>query len=351
MQGAIAIVLVLGGLIFFHELGHFLAARSLGIGVKTFSIGFGAALLSWKGKKTRYQVSVIPLGGYVSMVGESNAADIPPPFTPEESFAGRKAWHRLLVVASGPFFNLVLAWLIFTGLFRLGSIFPMAEIDLILPDSPAQAAGLAYGDIVKSINGEETPTWGKMYATIQARGGQPLELEIERGGRLLNLVVTPEYFEEKREDGAVFTAWRIGITPTGRARQFTLTQAVARGFEETWRTTKLIGQFVGRLFSGEGSVKDIGGPVLVAQMLQQQADRGISEVLFLSAFLSINLGLLNLLPIPALDGGHVLFCLLEVIFRRPVPPRLQSMFVYAGFGLLITLMVMVTAFDIFRIFQ
>jgi regulator of sigma E protease len=220
-----------------------------------------------------------------------------------------------------------------------------------LPDSPAQEAGLAYGDIIKSINGEETPTWDKMYATIQTVGGQPLDLEVERGERLLNITVAPAYFEERREDGAVFTGWRIGIAPTGRAPQFAVTQAAALGIEKTWRMTKLIGRCVGRLFGGEGSVRDIGGPVLVAQMVKEQADRGISEVLVLSAFLSINLGLLNLLPIPALDGGHVLFCLLEVLFRRPVPPRLQSMFIYAGFGLLITLMVMATAFDIFRILQ
>ncbi|MDR1242140.1 MAG: RIP metalloprotease RseP [Deltaproteobacteria bacterium] len=350
MQGAIAIVLVLGGLIFFHELGHFLVARSLGIGVKTFSIGFGPAVFSWKGKKTKYQVSVIPLGGYVSMVGESDAADIPPPFTPEDSFAGHKAWHRLLVVASGPFFNLVLAWLIFTGLFLFG-LFPLPEIDRVLPDSPAQEAGLAYGDIIKSINGEETPTWDKMNASIQEGEGQPLYLEVERGGRIINLTVVPQYFEEKSEDGATFTAWRIGIAATGRAPQFTVAQAAALGLEKTWRMAKLIGRFVGRLFNGEGTVRDIGGPVLVAQMVKQQADRGVSEVLFLSAFLSINLGLLNLLPIPALDGGHVLFCLLEALFRRPVPPKLQSMFVYAGFGLLITFMLMATVFDIFRILR
>ncbi|MDR2825981.1 MAG: site-2 protease family protein [Deltaproteobacteria bacterium] len=370
MQGAIAILLVLGGLIFFHELGHFLAARSLGIGVKAFSIGFGPAIFSWKGKKTKYQISAVPLGGYVSMVGETDAADIPAPFTPEDSFANHKAWQRLIVVASGPIFNLILAWLLFIGLFWLGNIFPLAEIDRVMPDSPAQRAGLAYGDIVKSINGEETPTWGKMYAAIQALSapktaaetddqkedeakepGQPLVLEVERGNRILTFTITPEHITDRLEDGTSFTNWRIGITPTGRTQNFTFTQAIRRGLEETWRTTKLIGHFVGRLFRGEGSVKDIGGPVLVAQMVQQQANRGLSDVLFLTAFLSINLGLLNLMPIPALDGGHVLFCLLEVVFRRPVPQKIQTVCIYAGFGLLIILMVMATAFDIFRIMQ
>jgi regulator of sigma E protease len=190
-----------------------------------------------------------------------------------------------------------------------------------------------------------------MFSAIQASDGEPLLLEIERGERILALEVTPEQAENKLEDGTSFSSWRIGITSTGRAQEFSFTQAVARGLDETWNTTRLIGQFIGRLFSGAGSIKDIGGPVLVGQMVMQQASRGIGEVLFLSAFLSINLGLLNLMPIPALDGGHVLFCLLEVIFRRPVPQRLQAMSIYAGFSLLIVLMVMATAFDIFRILQ
>ncbi|MDR1126003.1 MAG: RIP metalloprotease RseP [Deltaproteobacteria bacterium] len=350
MIGVISIVLVLGGLIFFHELGHFLVARSLGIGIKTFSVGFGPALLAWKGKKTRYQLSLFPLGGYVSMVGENDAADIPAPFTLRESFANRPPLHRLLVVASGPVFNMILAVLIFWGLFWAAGAFPLAEVGEVLDDSPARQAGLLSGDLVKSIDGNNVDTWAAMYTRIQSSQGNPLHLEVERNGQILDFTILPEKVLVE-ENGQTFDTWRIGVSPSGRARSLDFFDSAVQGARETWRLTGLIGQFVGRMFSGQGSLKEIGGPVLVAQMVHRQAERGLADLLYLTAFLSINLGLLNLLPVPALDGGHVLFCLIELAIRRPVPMRIQAVCIYAGFALLISLMLMATAFDIFRILQ
>ena len=349
MIGVISIVLVLGGLIFFHELGHFLVARSLGIGIKTFSIGFGPALISWKRKKTKYQLSVFPLGGYVSMVGENDEADIPAPFTLKESFSNRPPLHRLLVVASGPVFNMILAVFIFWGLFWSG-FFSAAEVGEVLDGSPAYQAGLAQGDRVKSIDGRRVDTWGGMFSRIQASEGSPLRLEVERNGESLDIILQPEkvVVEEK---GQTMDTWRIGVAPSGSTLSPGFVDSAAMGARETWRLTGLIGHFVKRMFTGQGSVKEIGGPVLVAQMVHQQAERGLPELLYLTAFLSINLGLLNLLPIPALDGGHVLFCLIELVIRRPVPMRVQAVCIYAGFALLISLMLMATVFDIFRIFQ
>lgn len=350
MIGAISIVLVLGGLIFFHELGHFLVARSLGIGIKTFSIGFGPALLSWKRKKTRYQLSAFPLGGYVSMVGETDAADIPPPFTVEESFSNRPPLHRLLVVAAGPVFNMLLAVLVFWGLFWAAGAFPLAEVGEVLDQSPAHKAGLLSGDLVTGIDGNSIDTWSSMYSRIQSSEGRPMRLEVEREGRPLEFTITPEKVVLE-ESGQTIDTWRIGVAPSGRTQSLSFFDSALQGARETWRLTGLIGHFVARMFSGQGSLKEIGGPVLVAKMVHQQAERGLADLLYLTAFLSINLGLLNLLPIPALDGGHVLFCLIELVVRRPIPMRIQAVCIYLGFGLLISLMLMATVFDIFRIFQ
>lgn len=350
MIGVISIVLVLGGLIFFHELGHFLVARSLGIGIKTFSIGFGPALVSWQGKKTKYQLSVFPLGGYVSMVGENDEADIPPPFTLKESFSNRPPLHRLLVVASGPVFNMILAILIFWGLFWAAGAFPLAEIGQVLDPSPARQAGLVSGDLVKSIDGKNVDSWASMYSGIQSSQGNPLRVEVERDGQILEFTIVPDK-EVVEESGQTLDTWRIGVAPSGRTQSLSFFDSAVQGAKETWRLTSLIGHFVGRMFSGQGSLKEIGGPVLVAQMVHKQAERGLADLLYLTAFLSINLGLLNLLPIPALDGGHVLFCLIELVIRRPVPMRIQAVCIYAGFALLISLMLMATVFDIFRIFQ
>ncbi|MDR2892537.1 MAG: RIP metalloprotease RseP [Deltaproteobacteria bacterium] len=351
ITGILSIVLVLGGLIFFHELGHFLLARLLGIGVKTFSIGFGPALLAWKGKKTKYQISIFPLGGFVSMVGESDAADIPPPFTEEESFALRPPLHRLLVVISGPLFNMLLAFLIFWGLFAGAGSYPLPEIGEILPQSPAQSAGLLPGDLVKSVDGKETFSWPKLYSGIQESEGREMSLEVERNGQLLTFRLSAELYQGEDENGLAFETWRVGIASSGRNQSIGIAEAARLGLDETWRLTALIGQFVKRMFSGQGSVKEIGGPVLVAKLVHEQANQGLRQLLYLTAFLSINLGLLNLLPIPALDGGHVLFCAIELIFRRPVPVGIQTFLVYGGFVLLIGLMLLATAFDIFRIVQ
>lgn len=351
MIGIISIVLVLGGLIFFHELGHFLVARALGIGVKTFSIGFGPALFSWRGKKTKYQLSVVPLGGYVSMVAENDEADIPAPFTKKESFSLRPPLHRLLIVAAGPVFNLLLAWLLFLGLFWSGHTAPLAEIGSVLPDSPAASAGLRPGDIVKSVDGNETATWTRMYSRIQASEGQPVHLEVERNGQILPFTLTAESQLVKTDNGDEVEVWRIGIAASGRTPEFDFIGATKAGLDETWHTASLIGQFVKRMFTGAGSLNEVGGPVLVGQMVYKQASQGLAGVLYLTAFLSINLGLLNLLPIPALDGGHVLFCTLEIIIRRPIPMKIQAVAIYIGFGLLIMLMLMSTVFDIFRIFK
>ncbi|MDL2314204.1 RIP metalloprotease RseP [Desulfovibrio sp. OttesenSCG-928-C14] len=350
MIGTISIILVLGGLIFFHELGHFLMARALGIGVKTFSVGFGPALLSKQGAKTRYQLSVVPLGGYVSLLGEHDEEDLPPPFTRRESFALRPAWQRLLVVAAGPVFNLVLALLLFWFLFWQGNFFALPEIGQVQPGSPAAEAGLEPGDIIRGVDGENTPTWNLMFGHIQESSGREMLLNVERNGQIREIrVAAREVKVQAPGQEAEASEWQVGIISSGRKVTYGFAESARLGYAECARITGLIGDFVKNLFTGRSSVKDVGGPVLLAQIVHRQADAGLMPVLYVTAFISINLGLLNLLPIPALDGGHILFYAVEMIFRRPVPPRVQNVAMYLGLGLLITLMLMATVFDIFRL--
>lgn len=350
MSGIISIILVLGALIFFHELGHFLVARSLGIGVKTFSIGFGPALLSWKGKKTRYQLSAVPLGGYVSLLGESDDDEIPAPFTAKESFALRPPLHRLLVVMAGSVFNLIMAWFIFWGLAATGHGQIMPKVDLVMPDSPAAAVGIQQGDLIRSINGRNIVSWEDLLFEVQQSKGAELEIVLERDGAFHTVHAAPELKTGELKSGKKVQAWLLGMASSGEPLKLGFFASGVEGFKETGRKITLIGRVVSDIVTGRGSVKDLGGPIMVGQAVYDNATyAGLVAVLKLTALLSVNLGLLNLLPIPALDGGHVFFTLVEMIFRRPVPLRLQATATYMGFFLLIGVMIMATAFDIFRL--
>ena len=351
MLGIIAIILVLGGLIFFHELGHFMAARLLGIGVETFSIAFGKSIWSRQGKKTRYKLGILPLGGYVSLAGERDAKEISEPFTKAESFALRPPLHRLLLVIAGPLFNILLAWLIYWGLFAGGQVFIMPEVGKVLQDSPADEAGLVPGDIVVSVSGHKITGWEDMLFQVRRSNGVPMLFEVERGGRLHEFEITAVQHQFTDAGGKSFFRWLVGIEASKRMMEKGLFEAAVSGLRETWNTIVLIGVVLGDLFTGEEAIKDsVGGPVMIGQTIHSQATHGgLQAVLKLSAMLSINLGLLNLLPIPALDGGHVFFNLIETIFRRPVPVKIQSTLTYAGFSFLIVLMMLATVFDLFRL--
>lgn len=351
MIGIIAIVLVLGGLIFFHELGHFLAARSLGIGVKTFSVGFGKALVSWQGKKTTYQISIFPLGGYVSMVGESDPKDIPEPFTAKESFALRPPLHRLWVVSAGPLFNMILAVFLYWVLIVSGQSLVLPKVADVVPDSPAAAAGLQPGDIVREMDGTVIRTWEDIQLKVFAAKDSPIDIVIERQGHEQGMRLTPHGEALQTRDGKTVTRYSIGVIGSQETYSAGPLAAIPMAFQETGHKVKMIGLALGDLFSGKLSVKEsLGGPIILGKAVYNQAEyAGFFAVVSLCAFLSINLGLLNLLPIPALDGGHVLFCLIELVIHRPVPVKVQAVSTYLGFSLLICLMLMATVLDITRL--
>ena len=360
----IAIIVVLGGLIFFHELGHFLVARALGMGVSTFSLGFGPKLLKKKLGKTEYALSLVPLGGYVALVGESDPGDIPGDFTAAESFALRPAWQRLLVIAAGPVFNIILAWLLCWFLaWQWGSPVLRPVIGGVQADSPAFRAGIEVGDTILSIDGKEVGSWDEMSAAIAASDGRPMRVEILRPapkdappdseGTMIPLIISAERSVRKTIFGEDETAWLIGVR-NGNAisdEPESFIDAAVVGAEQAWRMVSVTWQGFVKLAQRVVPLDQVGGPIMIAQKVGEQAREGMRGLLLLTAFISVNLGVLNLLPIPVLDGGQIMFCLYEMIFRRPLPLKAQDYATRVGLFLLIALMALATFNDVARLLK
>lgn len=360
----IAVVIVLGGLIFFHELGHFLVARAFGMGVSTFSLGFGPKLLKHKWGRTEYALSLVPLGGYVALVGESDDAELPPGFTARDSFALRPAWQRLLVVAAGPVSNILLAWLLCWGLaFVWGTPVLQPVVGAVTPDGPAALAGVRPGDRVESIDGQKVESWEAMSEAIGRSGGAPMRLTVLRpasggndgevGGDRVVLEVRAQQSTRKTIFGENETAWLIGIR-AGNAvisKPLGFFAAACAGARQTMDMVSLTWQSFVKLFQRVVPLDQVGGPIMIAQMVGEQAHEGLPGLLALTALISINLGILNLLPVPVLDGGQIVFCLYEMIFRRPLPARAQEYAMRAGLILLIGLMVLATFNDVWRLIK
>ncbi|SBW01410.1 Membrane-associated zinc metalloprotease [uncultured delta proteobacterium] len=351
----LAIILVLGGLIFFHELGHFLAAKAFRVGVKTFSLGFGPRLFGIKKGATDYQVAVFPLGGFVSMVGEADPADIPAPFTEKDSFALRSPWQRLIIIIAGPLFNLVLAWFLYWGIFYAhGQEFLIPEVGTISQNSPAMQAGLQPKDRILAVNGLAIDRWDQLVESVMESKGAAMALTVRRGGETLVVTATPSPFERKTLFGENKTSWAIGLGPSyakGTVR-FGFLEAGVRGVDHAVMVTKLIGESIVKMFERVVPLESMGGPIRIAKEIHQQAQSGsITGLLLLAAFISLNLGLLNLLPIPVLDGGHIVFLFFEMIRRKPASERFQEFTIRIGVALLLGLMVFVTYNDISKWIQ
>lgn len=351
----LVIVLVLGGLIFFHELGHFLAAKSFKVGVKTFSLGFGPRLFGFKKGTTEYQVAAFPLGGFVSMVGEADPKDIPEPFSEKDSFALRPAWQRFIIIVAGPLFNLVLAWFIYWGLFYAhGQEHYLPQVGVVTENSPAMQAGIVPGDMILAVNGTPIARWEEVVESVMESQGSPMRLQIARNGSEIEITATPKTFERKTLFGEIKKSWAIGIVPSGAVGkvQFGFIESAGQGAAHAVFVTKLIGQSVVKMVERVVPLESMGGPIRIAKEIHQQASSGsVAGVLMLAAFISLNLGLLNLLPIPVLDGGHIVFILFEMLRGKPASEQLQEISVRIGVALLLGLMVFVTYNDISKWLQ
>ena len=348
----LSFIIVLGVLIFFHEFGHFLIARLFGVGVEKFSLGFGPRLIGKKVGITDYRVSAIPLGGYVKMVGEEPDAELDPAEIPF-SFTHKHVLKRMLIVAAGPLFNLMLAVVIFFVLFLIsGSFVLQPSIGKLEEGSPAFNAGLQEGDRVVAINALPVQTWEEMARLISESGGKTIVLTVRREERTFEVTVSPRLKTTRNLFGEEIERYLIGISAAGEvvAKKLTLIEALTASISQTYRIAELTVLSVVKLFQGTVSTKTLGGPIMIAEMAGQQAKEGAASLIFFIALLSINLAILNFLPIPVLDGGHLLFFFIEALTGKPVNLRMREIAQQIGIFVLILLMIFVFYNDITRLF-
>jgi regulator of sigma E protease len=354
LSSILAVVVVLGGLIFFHELGHFIVARGMGMGVSVFSLGFGTRLFGIRRGKTDYRVCAFPLGGYVQLVGESPDAELPAEFTAQESFSRRPPWQRMLVVLAGPVFNFLLAWIIFWGLAWSQGVQEMLPvIGQVSNSSAAEEAGITPGDRIVDIDGQPIKVWEDLVSRIEANQGSPMLVTVSRGRELVSVQVTPRLQEKRNLFGEIKIMPMLGIAPKGEfeTRELGFLDAGIQGGRQIWEVSGLMVMGIVKLIERVIPVTDMGGVILITEMIHKEAQNGLLNLLALTALISINLGILNLLPIPVLDGGHILFFFLETITGRPLSPKIQQAALKTGMALLLMLMVLATFNDILRHFR
>lgn len=358
----VAFVFVLVVVVFVHEMGHFLVGRWCGIGVKTFSIGFGPELFGWNDRHgTRWRVAAVPLGGYVKFVGDAGAASEPDPeeiasLSEEEravAFHTQPVWKRAATVFAGPFANFVLTIVVFAAMFSIyGKFVSEPVIAKILPDSPAAIAGMLPGDRFVSVDGVKVETFNDVQRLVSGRAGEPIVFVLLRNGNEVTVTATPEVREQTDPLGNVVKVGLIGVIndqTVGEPRVVTFTPvgAVAEAVSETGFVISRTFQFMKRFAVGREDKCQLGGPVKIADMAGKAAQKGFEWLVQLIALLSVGIGILNLLPIPPLDGGHLLFYGIEAVIRRPVPAGVIDAVYRFGFVLVLAFMAFVFWNDLF----
>ncbi len=428
----ISFIVVLGVLIFIHEFGHFSVAKLSGVGVEKFSLGFGPKLVGVKWGETEYLVSLLPLGGYVKMVGESMGEEVSEE-DKRRSFTHKPVGVRAAIVGAGPFFNLVLAAILMPVIFMIGVQVPAfldqkPVIGYVVPGKPAAEAGIKRGDLVTEANGQKVKNWEKLTEVLALSPNRPVTLGISRDGKTLTATVTPEptngtgagyagmlpqmdpvigevspgypalaaglkpgdriisidghmishwaelealirdsgkekkfvierdgkrmTFEITPKLNEVTKTYLVGISrhEDSMLRQYGFIESIKKGTETSYDMTSRLFMVLGGLVTGKYSLKTLGGPIMIAQVAGRAAKSGLADLLSLVAFLSLQLGIINLFPIPVLDGGHIMFFGLEAIKGKPLSEKFMTVAQQVGIALLITLMVLVTYNDLFRIF-
>lgn len=360
----IPFLFVLTIVVFFHELGHFLVARWAGVKVLTFSLGFGPELAGFNDRHgTRWKISAVPLGGYVKFFGDESEASTPSSealanMTEEEragSFHHKKVGPRAAIVAAGPIANFILAIVIFTGLFTFyGKPNMSARVDKIEANSAAAAAGFQVGDIVTAIDNKPIETFPDMQWIVGGHAGEQLSFTVKRGDSVVELHGTPELKVQKDGFGNSHRLGILGITRSSQpgdvmTERVNPATAMWLGVKETWLVIDQTLTYIGRIFTGREPADQIGGPLGIAKISGQVATLGFAPLLRLAALLSVSIGLLNLFPVPLLDGGHLLFYVVEAVRGRPLSDRAQEMGFRIGLGLVLMLMVFATYNDILHL--
>jgi regulator of sigma E protease len=348
IRSAAAFVVVLGVLVFVHELGHYLAARWRGVHVEAFSIGFGRAITSWTDRHgTVWKVAWLPLGGYVRLHGQERPQDVPDDvrarWIPGQTFHDKPVLSRAIVVAAGPVANFLLAMVLFAGLFiAIGTPVTMPVIGGVLPDSAASRAGLQVNDRITNIGGEPIATFEDLQRVITTHPAQALAVTVQRGGTDRQIEVTTD----AREVGG-HQVGMLGVR--GGAVEYhhvSVPAALWNGVTQTWTITRETFTGLAQMIGGTRGTEELGGPLRIAQLSGQVAQLGIASLISFIGVLSVNLGLINLFPIPVLDGGHLLFYLAEALRGRPLPPRAQEYGFRAGIAFLACLFVFATWNDL-----
>jgi regulator of sigma E protease len=344
LRAIIAGAVVLGVLVLVHEWGHFIVAKLCGVRVDVFSIGFGKRLWGVKRGDTDYRVSALPLGGYVRMAGDNPVEERTG--APYE-FLSRPRWQRFLIAIAGPATNIILTFLILWGIYLFVGTLPSIVGD-VQAGLPAAKAGMLAGDRVLSIDGKPISTWEGMVDGIRNSEGQTIHFVIERDGKDLAIAVSPERLKDSDNQ----TSWMVGIArPPEKYQRHGLLVAARDAGSETVYETQQIGTVLVGLFNGKVSVHDLAGPVGIVQLSGEAAKSGPMTLLFLTAAISLNLGLLNLLPIPILDGGHVLMLAIEGLLRRDLSMTFKERFVQVGLVFLLSVFAFVMYSDILRVIQ
>jgi regulator of sigma E protease len=353
---AAAFIVALAVLVFVHELGHFLTAKRLGVKVLRFSIGFGPVIWRRQRGETEYAISAIPLGGYVKMLGEDADGDAEVVAAERHrAFSAQSPLRRAAIIFAGPATNFLFAFVVYVLVFGIvGTPLPSKEprIGGVSASTPADRAGLRAGDLVLSIDGESIDSWEMLSKTVRGSDGKPLHLLLDREGARVELDVTPEPHDLPTLDGrATERAFLIGVEPSREWEQVGPLQGVALAAEQTVGTAVAVFGGLVQMVTGHISVKELGGPIAIAQAAGRQAKNGLWHYLMMLALLSINLGVLNLMPVPALDGGHLGLISVEAILGRPLKPRALELAQQVGVLLLVSLMVFVFYNDIHRLVQ
>ncbi|GAA4739777.1 RIP metalloprotease RseP [Sphingomonas daechungensis] len=351
----VAFVCALGPLVFIHEFGHYLVARWFGVGAETFSIGFGREITGWTDKRgTRWKVGWLPLGGYVKFVGDEHEASAPGDLnklTPEErerSFHFKPIWQRFLIVLAGPMSNFILAILIFAIFFAaFGAPRTPPVVNEIEPGSPAATAQIQQGDRILSIGGRDTPTFEELRNYIVIRPGENVTVRLEREQEIKEIQVTLGTDIEKDRFGQSYKRGLLGVSPVDAVYEpVPAIQLIPTATAYVVKLTRTMLVALWQIITGRRSVKELGGPLKIAQIAGQQATLGLIQFVSLVALLSINLGFINLLPVPVLDGGHLLFYGIEAVRRKPVSPEAQDWAFRGGLAFILALLIFTTVNDL-----
>ena len=355
---------VLTIVVFFHELGHFYAARRCGVRVEVFSVGFGRAIASWHDKHgTEWKIGWLPLGGYVKFFGDENEASAPdaeklkelPDDARGDTLFFKPLWQRAIVVAAGPVANFILAIIIFASLYTLlGQRITDPVIGTVVENSAAERAGMKTGDLITAIDGDEITTFSQVRRLVTVSAGVPLVFSVERGGVDLLLTATPDRVLEVDRFGNEYHVGRLGVSVnadenTIRHERYNPITALWMGVEESYFIIEQTFVVLGRIIMGRESAESLGGPIRIAQLSGQTATLGFVALINLTAVLSVSIGLINLFPIPMLDGGHLAFYAYEAVFGKPMSERAQEIGMRIGLSMVMMLFIFVTWNDLARL--